>query len=143
VGADVYITAERGHVFKLDRATGRFQAIATGYEGGLFGVTGTSQLLVAYGLRGNAWRSRDGGKTWARLRTEVQTGINAGVMLDDKRLALVTQDGRMLVSDDEGDSFKSIRVPRATVLTGIAAANGTGSELAIVGFSGAQSVGSR
>lgn len=138
VGGDVYITSERGHIFKLNRAEKRFQAIATGYEGGLFGVTGTPQLLVAYGLRGNAWRSRDGGRTWSRLRTGVQTGINAGAILPDKRLALVTQDGRVLVSVDEGESFTNHPAPHLTVLTGIAPANATGNELALTGFGGTQ-----
>jgi photosystem II stability/assembly factor-like uncharacterized protein len=138
VAGAVYITSERGRLFKLDRARRRFVAIDTGYQGGLFGVIGTPEVLIAFGLQGTALRSKDGGATWQRLETGLRVGLNAGVALPDRRMVMVSQDGRLLVTADQGSSFQLTRVPRPGLLTGIAVAEP--SQLIVVGFNGVQLV---
>ena len=137
VKGEVYVTAEHGNVFKLDRSKQRFALLNTGYDGGLFGVVGVRNTLLTFGLRGNALRSRDGGGSWERLDTGVRAGLNAGVALPDGRMALVTQDGRLLVSGDLGSSFQPARVPRPGLLAGLAA---QGDKLVVVGFGGVQRI---
>ena len=135
VGGDVYIASEQGLLFKLDRARGRFAPVATGYQGSFFGVVGTRGLVIAYGLRGSAYRSRDAGATWERLATNVTAGLTGASLLDDGRLLFVSQDGRLLQSADQGQTFRTLPVarpglftdvvavaPRAAVLTGLGGA---------------------
>ena len=137
VGSDVYITAERGQVFKLDPTQQRFRALPTGYEGGLFGLVGSGSALLTFGLQGNALRSQDGGHTWERVATGVHAGLNAGIRLHDGRIALVTQDGRLLWTSDLGSSFKVLPAPRQGLLTGIAQ---QGKQLVVSGFNGVQQI---
>jgi len=122
VGADVYLASEQGLLFRLDRARERFVPIATGYTGSFFGVVGTRDLVIAYGLRGSAFRSRDGGTKWERLSTGVPAGLTGATLLDDGRLLFVTQDGRLLLSADQGDSFKTVAVQRPGLFTDVAEA---------------------
>lgn len=133
---EVFASSERGVVFRLNRQKGRFEAIDTGYGGGLFGITGTAKALIVYGLRGNAYRSLDRGDTWEPLRTHVETGINGAALLDDRRMVFVTQDGQVLVTADAGESFSAFRVARPTMLTGVVPA---GRERVLLsGFNGVQ-----
>jgi photosystem II stability/assembly factor-like uncharacterized protein len=119
VGGDVYLASEQGLLFKLDRARQRFVPIATGYTGSFFGVIGTRDFVIAYGLRGSAYRSRDGGAKWERLTTGVPAGLTGASLLDDGRLLFVTQDGRLMLSADQGDSFKTVPVDRPGLFTDV------------------------
>lgn len=109
VGTDVYITGEQGLVLKLDRGAGRFRALGTPYKGTYFGVAGSAGDVVVYGLRGNAYRSTDGGDHWAQIDTGVQEGITGGTSFGAQGLALVSQAGTVLLSRDGGEHFVSHR----------------------------------
>ncbi|MES2258342.1 MAG: YCF48-related protein [Pseudomonadota bacterium] len=138
IGDDLFIASEQGIVFKFDRKRERFVALHTGYQGSFFGVTGTRDYVLAYGLRGSLYRSRDGGASWQVLASGVSGGLNDGVATADGRVLLVSQDGRLIVSRDQADSFKALTVPRPDVLTGVALmASG---KVVLAGLRGAQIV---
>ena len=44
--------------------------------------------MLAYGLRGTAYRSRDGGQNWEAVDTGITGSITAGQVLPDGRLLL-------------------------------------------------------
>jgi photosystem II stability/assembly factor-like uncharacterized protein len=125
VGQDLYLASEQGTVFKLDRARGRFVALSTGYLGSFFGVVGARDHVIAFGLRGSAYRSRDGGAKWEPLATGVSAGLTGGTVLEDGRLVFVSQDGRLIVSRDQGATFKSLRVVRPGLFTDVVQAGAT------------------
>ena len=102
IGEDVFIAGELGLLLRLDRKTQRFVRVEMPYDGSLFGLTGRHGLLVVFGLRGNAWSSRDGGDTWQRLDTRTSNSINAGTTLADGRFVLASTAGELLLSDHEG-----------------------------------------
>lgn len=137
-GGDVYIASERGMLFKLDRTRGRFALIETGYKGSYFGLAGTPDYVVAFGLRGTAYRSRDRGATWSKLDVGVPSGLTGGTVLADGSLVLVTQDGRLLRSTDQGDKFQAVSGVRPTMLTGVAPVDPK--RLVLSGLSGVQTV---
>lgn len=122
VGGDIYVASEQGTLFKLDRSRERFTAVVTGYNGTFLGVVGARGYVVAYGLGGTAYRSRDGGASWQRLSTGLHGSITNACVLDDGRLLLVSQDGHLIVSRDEGDTFQSIPLARLDLITDVAAA---------------------
>lgn len=109
MGSNVYITGEQGLVLKLDREAGRFRAVDTPYKGTYFGVIGDGDAVVVYGLRGNAYRSTDGGAHWAQVDTSVQEGITGSASFGTHGLALVSQAGTVLVSRDGGEHFVTHR----------------------------------
>ena len=112
VGSDVYITGEQGLVLKLDRAAGRFLPLEVPYKGTLFGVTGNSRAVVVHGLRGTVLRSRDGGRSWQAVPTNLQVGLTASTVDADNRILIVSQSGHVLASSDDGASFKAVRIER-------------------------------
>jgi len=64
-----------------------------------------------FGLRGNAYRSTDGGRSWQKIETGLQVGLTGGAA-DAGRIVLVSQAGHVLVSADDGASFKPLKVER-------------------------------
>jgi photosystem II stability/assembly factor-like uncharacterized protein len=110
-GGELYITGEQGLLLRLDAASGRFQAVAVPYKGTLFGITGNATSALVFGLRGNAFRSADAGKTWQKVETGLQVGLTAGAT-DNARMVLVSQAGHVLVSSDDGATFKPRKVER-------------------------------
>jgi photosystem II stability/assembly factor-like uncharacterized protein len=124
-GDDVYAVGELGLLLRLDREAGRFEALPSPYAGSWFGVLAKPGLVLAFGLRGNAWRSRDGGRTWDAADTGITASITAGQVLADGRLLLASQAGDLLVSDDDGARFRRVDLPQPTATAGVAVAGDT------------------
>jgi photosystem II stability/assembly factor-like uncharacterized protein len=120
VGSDVYITGEQGLVLKLDPQGDRFRAIETPYKGTYFGVVGSGDAVIVYGLRGNAYRSSDGGANWLAVDTGIQEGLTGGAAFGAQGLALVSQAGSLLVSHDSGAHFTLYRQPKPVPSAAIA-----------------------
>ena len=110
-GGELYVAGEQGLLLKLDAQAGRFRTVEVPYKGALFGVTGSAKSVVVFGLRGNAYRSTDGGRSWQKIETGLQVGLTGGAA-DAGRIVLVSQAGHVLVSADDGASFKPLKVER-------------------------------
>jgi photosystem II stability/assembly factor-like uncharacterized protein len=122
VAGEVYVAGERGLVLRLEPARRRLVALDTGYPGSFFGLAGSRRSVVAFGLRGHAFRSTDGGARWRRVETGVEAALTGGAALPDGRLVLVAQDGSVLVSSDGGASFAAVRGVRGAPASAVAAA---------------------
>lgn len=121
VGDALYTAGEQGLLLKLDHAAREFRAIAVPYQGTLFGITGDAEALIVYGLRGNALRSTDGGRSWTPLATNVQVTLTSSARsADGTALLLATQTGQVLASTDRGATLAPLtlptRVPASAVL---------------------------
>jgi photosystem II stability/assembly factor-like uncharacterized protein len=106
VGGAVYVAGEQGLLLKRD-VQGKFTPLASPYKGSFFGLTGNDGTVLAYGLRGNAYASHDGGKNWQKADTGVATGLAAGLTLADGTLVLLSQSGQVLESRDRGATFRA------------------------------------
>lgn len=135
-GSDCYIVGELGLLLKRDHTSGRFVALPSPYKGSYFGVLTKPGLVVIFGLRGNTFRSQDGGQSWQKIETGIQSGINAGAMLQDGRIVLASQGGNVLISTDAARTFKPVAGITPLPIFGIAAAGRD--RLALVGYRGAQ-----
>lgn len=110
VGDDIYIAAERGTLFKFDRKTERFERVETGYEGSFFGLTGSHDLLVAYGLSGMVYRSLDAGEIWENIVSPSGATITSGVILPgSQEMILVNAGGDLLWGNGATDEKLSLR----------------------------------
>ena len=69
------------------------------------------RAIVAFGLRGNVFRSLDGGARWGKVGTGLEVALTGAAELPDGRLVLVSQAGHLLVSADGGESFALTRGP--------------------------------
>ena len=116
----LYMVGELGLALRFDPATGRFNALQTPYEGSYFGLLTKPGLVLAYGLRGTAYRSLDGGQTWEAADTGITASITASQVLPDGRLLLCSQAGDVLISDDDGAHFTRVAVKAPMSYTGVA-----------------------
>jgi photosystem II stability/assembly factor-like uncharacterized protein len=132
-GGGLFIVGEQGLVLKLDASGRRFKALSFPYHGTLFGITGTPALALAFGLRGNAWRSTDGGTSWSRCETGVQAGLAAGTVRADGAVMLASQAGHLLLSGDGGASFQTQKTVVTSPAYAIADAGGGRTALAGIG----------
>lgn len=112
------IVGEQGMVLRGSQ-NGPFKRVVVPYEGTLFGILATpSKTLVAYGLRGNVLLSRDGGMNWSRVPSGAFASLQAGTVLQDGIVVLVSDAGQLIASRNGGASFVSLKA-RAQPAAGI------------------------
>lgn len=110
IGQELFICGEQGLVLKLDKPAGKFRALKVPYNGTFFGLTGTPRSVIAHGMRGNVFRSTDGGASWRKIETGMPLGLTGSALAKDGRIVLLTQAGHLLVSKDDGASFTPIKL---------------------------------
>ncbi len=130
----LFMVGEQGLVLKLDAARQRFTSLEPPYQGTLFGLLGDDDLVLVYGLRGNAYRSLDGGASWSRVETGIEAGITGGTITGDGSIVLASQAGQLLRSTDRGASFSLVKVDR--VAPNFAVAPVAGGAVALAGLGG-------
>ncbi len=137
INGEIYIAGERGMVYRFDRKAKRFVGSSTGYKGSFFDIVGTTRALIAFGLRGAAYRSTDGGSTWQAASTGVERSITAGGVFDQgRRIVLLTETGQAIQSTDDGATFQPADLPRLPPVYGAVATGQT--SLVAAGFLGVQ-----
>jgi photosystem II stability/assembly factor-like uncharacterized protein len=123
VGDALFIAGEQGLLLKSADGGETFTPLESPYKGSWFGmIAETDGSLLAYGLRGNVYRTSDQGQTWQQAVSATPATISAGTELADGRLVLVSQAGEILVSGDHGLNFT--RLPKKTGLPLAAVAQG-------------------
>jgi len=124
VGADLYIAGEGGLVLKLDAAAQRFRALAVPYNGSFFGLADAGGAVLAFGLRGNVFRSADAGKSWAKVETGLRASVVAAARSAQGQLLLADAGGRLAASGDAGATFQPVALARPFPVTGLVALEG-------------------
>lgn len=109
-GADLLVAGEQGLVAHSSDGGARFERITTPYKGSFFcvGRDAGGAWLVA-GLRGNALRSRDAGRTWAALPSPAPVSLTAlAAGGDNGSLWLANQAGDILAAVAESDRLEPV-----------------------------------
>uniref|UniRef100_UPI0025E6C37E WD40/YVTN/BNR-like repeat-containing protein n=1 Tax=Rhodoferax sp. TaxID=50421 RepID=UPI0025E6C37E len=112
IGDELYLAGEQGLVLKLDKTAQRFKQTPVDYQGTFFGITGKPGSVIVYGLRGNAFRSADGGASWQKIDTGISVGLTGATVTTDGRILLVSQAGQVLASSDDGRTFTRLALER-------------------------------
>ena len=115
----VFVAGEGGLLLKLDAAGQRFSAIPLPYGGSLFGVTEARGAVLAFGLRGNVFRSEDGGASWTRIDTGLVGTVVAATSSAQGAVVLADAGGRLSATDDGGRTFHPLTLARPMPLTGL------------------------
>ena len=116
----LYIAGEGGLLLKLDSDGRRFRALDVPYKGSFFGLVDGRDGVVAFGLRGNAFRSADGGKTWTKVDPGLRATIASGVRTGAGTVLLADVGGRVAASTDGARTFAPVSLATPVPLTGIA-----------------------
>jgi photosystem II stability/assembly factor-like uncharacterized protein len=117
---ELYVAGEGGVVLKLDPAAQRFKALTTGYGGSFFGIADAGSAVLVFGLRGNVYRSEDGGRTWSKVDTGLAASVVSATRTARGTVLLADVAGRMAGSTDEGRTFAAMTLKRPMPLTSIA-----------------------
>jgi photosystem II stability/assembly factor-like uncharacterized protein len=135
-GAMILLVGEEG-LLLMSRDDGQtFKRINSPYRGSWF----TAELmddrtLIVAGLRGNAWRSVDGGESWAALPVPPGASITSSTLAPDGRLLLASQAG--LVLSVEGDRVVTMNAQAVPALAGLTV---HGDQVVTVGVQGARAL---
>ncbi|MCI0997647.1 YCF48-related protein [Pseudomonas corrugata] len=120
VGGDIYIAGEQGSVFRLNRASQRFERLETGYAGSFFGLNGNGNHLLAFGLRGAVYSSSDAGQHWQAVSIAERAALTGSTLLPDGRIALVSVAGQLWISSADWVTFQRQATTRPSLFTGLA-----------------------
>lgn len=127
----LFIAGEGGLVLKLDSATQRFRALTIPYNGSFFGVVDATSSIVVFGLRGSAYRSDDGGSTWAKVDAGLPASIVGAIRTGEGATLLADVGGRVVSSSDGARTFTKVTLAQPMPLAGIGDAGG--GKVALVG----------
>lgn len=120
IQGEILLAAERGQVFRLDRAKGRFIGTNSGYSGSFFGFAGNAQAVLAFGLRGVVYRSVDKGRSWAPVKVPGGASVAAGATRPgDAGIVLVNAAGQLILGNAAATEFTQVQVSLNQRLTGV------------------------
>lgn len=105
----LWLVGEQGALFLSRDSGGTFKQLPLPYAGTLFGFVAVSENdWVVYGLRGNVFRTTDAGGSWHKVPNPEGATITHGLVLNDRRVVLVDQAGRVLVLPPDGSPLQPL-----------------------------------
>ena len=123
-GTQLVIAGEQGALFHSRDGSATFEKVESPYEGTFFGLIGlTDGGVLAYGLKGNAWRADADMTQWRQIDLGQPVTVTAGTHLADGSIVLGDEGGRLLRSADDGESFTHAGTPGSAGLTGVTQAD--------------------
>jgi photosystem II stability/assembly factor-like uncharacterized protein len=121
-GDGLFIVGEGGLVLKLDGAGQQFNALTVPYTGSFFGVAAAQGAVLAFGLRGNVFRSDDNGRTWAKVDAGLPATVVAATRTASGAILLADVGGRIAATEDGGRTFRPVALKQPMPLTGVVGA---------------------
>lgn len=120
LGDGLVIAGEQGALFLAAGFDDVFSAVESPYEGTFFGLRALRDGgVLAFGLKGNAWRAGPGLADWRRVDLGAEVTVTTGLRLGDGSLVLGDESGRLLRSTDEALSFAAIPLSGGSGLTAV------------------------
>jgi photosystem II stability/assembly factor-like uncharacterized protein len=105
-GSSFFIAGERGTLLSFADFRAVPRLLTTGYEGSFNGIVLLADTaLLAYGLRGHAFRSEDQGGTWTPVPGLPPVLLSTAVQLKSGLVVMAGQARIFLVSRDNGRTF--------------------------------------
>ena len=101
----VYLPSEFGIVIKSADQGQTFQAIKTPYEGSFWGGLDVKPGIILYGMRGNIYRSENGGASWTKIPSGTDQSLHGAVRLVNGDIVATGLGGVVARSIDGGRSF--------------------------------------
>lgn len=104
------IAGEAGRVYRSVDGGANWTTLDTGYPGQLYGVLAAPaqagpEALIAFGFGGRVFRSVDAGAHWQSVALAERKPLVSGLVAPDGSVSLLTYDGRIWRSHDQGQSF--------------------------------------
>jgi len=105
-GTSLFLLGEAGLLAKSDDFGLTWQQYDGFYQGSFFSLarTQTGKVIVA-GLRGHVFSSLNSGLQWDEVATNTTALLNDIVFTNDERIFILGNNGMLLISTDDGESF--------------------------------------
>jgi photosystem II stability/assembly factor-like uncharacterized protein len=108
-GRTLYMVGEIGLIAKSNDFGNNWQLFDEIYQGSFFDMARTMKgNLLVVGLRGHVFRSLKNGTPWQQRQTNTTSLINDIVLTNDSRIFLLANNGTLLESNDDGQSYRLI-----------------------------------
>lgn len=105
-GRTLYMVGEMGLIAKSNDFGRKWQIFDEIYQGSFFDMVRTvNGNLLVVGLRGHVFRTVQNGLSWKQHHTNTTALINDIVLTDDRRIILLANNGTLLESNDDGQSY--------------------------------------
>ncbi|NQY88976.1 MAG: hypothetical protein HRT51_14770 [Colwellia sp.] len=106
-GRTLYMVGEMGLMAKSNDFGKNWLLFDEIYQGSFFDMARTIKgNLLVVGLRGHVFRSLKNGPPWQQRQTNTTALINDIVLTDDDRIFLLANNGTLLESNDDGQSYR-------------------------------------
>jgi photosystem II stability/assembly factor-like uncharacterized protein len=106
-GRKLYMVGEIGLIAKSNDFGRNWQVFDEIYQGSFFDMARTIKgNLLVVGLRGHVFRSLKNGTPWQQRQTNTTALINDIVLTNDGRIFLLANNGTLLESNDDGQSYR-------------------------------------
>lgn len=134
------IVGEAGTILKSDDAGKTWTSVASPYKGSYFGaIQAKDGSVLIYGLRGKIFRASDASlRDWKAIDNKSVASIMGSTMMPDNTLVLAGLAGTVLVSRDNGQTFKPL--PTGSTKGYAAPLLGAPNAVLLVGEAGARDV---
>ena len=135
-GSIMLIAGEAGTLFASYNDGLEWETLYAPYQGSYFGI---QELFVegdvlVYGMKGNVYRSQDGGQSWDKVDLGVETAITSSTRDDFGSTVLVGYSGVVFESTDKGNSFSRLQQNNYRSYTGVE--NSGGPDLMLISDQG-------
>ena len=108
-GRTSYLAGEFGLLAKSHDFGETWERFENIYQGSFYDISRTQAgNLVAVGLRGNVFRSLTNGTPWQHIATHNTALINNILLAGEKHILLLGNNGVLLKSDDDGQTFVAL-----------------------------------
>ena len=122
-GGEQFIAGESGVMLYSGDHGAHWTRLRSPYKGSFFGILAIGESgLVAFGLRGNVYRSADLGQVWSAISNPGQAALMGAQSLAMDRAVLVGQDGTVLVTRDGGRTFTQHQDPAGRAFAAVLSA---------------------
>jgi photosystem II stability/assembly factor-like uncharacterized protein len=103
---NLLVAGEAGTLLRSIDLGKNWQPLTSPYAGSWFGVLPIGKSgAVIFGLRGQLYRTEDAGDHWTALASHTGAALMGGRILADGTVAVVGQDGVVLTSADQAQTF--------------------------------------
>ncbi len=124
-GGTIYLAGSAGKVFSSTDGAASFNPLPFPQAVSIFGLLApVPNLLIAFGVAGNCFRSTDGGQSWAQIALGTQDNLTCGLMMGQD-LLIASESGQIFRSQDGGQTFAPLSgVPPMPIFSMVQAADG-------------------
>jgi len=117
---DYVIVGERGAYFHSSDQGQTWTGGQLPYDGSMFGIIGfEGQHVLAFGLRGHVFESRDLGANWDEVATGTELSLMGGVAMDNGGAVIVGANGVLLKRASASEPLAASTFNEAGVIAGV------------------------